>query len=340
MSTSISTYCIGLKKNGEEKIIYNPSLQISEIKKTYDNKQIIITVANSTISGISGISGDFYYDISRNPLNTSPSDILNKKIMPNRVVPADFLTNANNSIMIIVLMQFYMNPETPLTMSYTPEQLILMDGFTTTPKPNQKGELMCDVYDNIFIGCPVDNTTQPLGTVIKEELLPGKKQDAPKSGTYNTDSLPVVVPTKLCEFINKVWLEQPMPKETRFVRLKQGVSGLGKSVSSATSAIGTSVSGTALTARNKVSSAASTVGKGIRDTATNVGQRVSQTATNVGQTASALYKNAFPRTRANPTVAPITGGGLKFIKDHQTQPVSQRIYRPVRERRTDYYNYA
>ena len=35
---------------------------------------------------------------------------------------------------------------------------------------------------------------------------------------------------------------------------------------------------------------------------------------------------------------PLKGGGLK--RNLATQPVMPRIYRPIQQRRTDYYNYA
>lgn len=143
----MKVYCIGLYDNSTQKYAYFPTFTFTEDATNEKNVKISQDKESITLE----------YSGPENLLNTSQIDIVKKGIIPSvtgtSIPNTDLKTFADGiakkQIPFAMFIEFYKNPNSPITGEYTTAQLMLMDGITKNPAKNQKGELICDIHNDV-----------------------------------------------------------------------------------------------------------------------------------------------------------------------------------------------
>lgn len=345
MSTDILKYCICVidKKNGE--ITYYPKFQIKEYKiPLAPTSRFNITIANGTDTTILMCSENNYL------LNKSPYEMFELDVLPTVTTTifnplndiSKFVKNINEGFTpFCVPMQFWMNPNSVLTKDYLPKELILMKGLTEEPEPNQKGELMCKMLlDNSFEGCKLkgeDNFNsidtdatkltkgvEPVDPVVPVKAIGSSATAAKAIGPVATVTVATTATTNPIMVAVKAPAKPKRSEKTVAVAVSSGKES-AKSVEETAKPVEVAVSS------GKETKPAESV-----EVAVSSGEEPEKKA--------AVTPPEKPKRI-------IKGAGLKSCKatdtfegclkrNFATQPVMPRIYRPIQQRKTDYYNYA
>ena len=323
MSTDILKYCFCVinKKNGE--ITYYPKFQIKEHKMPVaPSTDFTITISDGTDEAT------IICTEKNNLLNKSPYEMFELDDLPTAIKNitdelkniSKFVKNVNDGFTpFCAPMQFWMNPESILTKDYLPKELILMEGLTEEPKPNQKGELMCKMLlDNSFEGCKLDvkdnfNSIDTDATKLKKGVEPDEPVKATatsigSSGPVATSSGPVATSTgPVATTTTSSAPAKPKRSEKPVVVAVSSGEESAKPVVVAVSS----------------------------------GKETAKPAEQVVVAVSSGEETKPVVVAVTPPVKPkrnIKGAGLK--RNLATQPIMPRIYRPIQQRKTDYYNYA
>ncbi len=195
----MKVYCIGLcKKNklSSNEYTYFPTFTIEKDVSEPKNVKIIHDANYITLE----------YAESDNLLNKSQTDVINNEIVPTISSDTNIdetLQNfvkeidTNNKIPFVSLVEFYKNPNSPIAGEYTAAQLMLMEGITKNPAKNQKGELMCDVHNDIPVLKYLDATASTtaattaavnfnaINNVLITQKEPDKELAKTSSGFFN-----------------------------------------------------------------------------------------------------------------------------------------------------------
>lgn len=340
MSTDILKYCICVidKKNGE--ITYYPKFQIKEYKiPLAPTSRFNITIANGTDTTILMCSENNYL------LNKSPYEMFELDVLPTVTTTifnplndiSKFVKNINEGFTpFCVPMQFWMNPNSVLTKEYLPKELILMKGLTEEPEPNQKGELMCKMLlDNSFEGCKLkgednfnsidtDATKLKKGVEPVDPVVPVKAIAAKAIGPVATVTVATTATTNPIMVAVKAPAKPKRSEKTVAVAVSSGEES-AKSLSSGEE--------TAKPVEVAVSSGKETKPAESVEVAVSSGEEPE--------------KKAAATPPEKPKRKTLTGAGLKSCKATDTfegclkrNLAMPRIYRPIQQRKTDYYNYA
>ena len=316
---SVLKYCIGIinKQNGE--ITYYPKFQITGVlTPTAPPTNITITIANGTDTVTLTCTEDNHL------LNKSPYEMFGLDNLPTAVTTvfdpfkdiSKFAKNVNDGFTpFCVPMQLSMNPASILTKAYLPKELILMAGITEEPRPNQKGELMCKMLlDRSVANCKIanDQNFNSIGadaTKLKRGL---KEPDEPA----------------------KVATAAPVAS---------AAGGGGKTAAGGGAPLapggGAPGGGTPIktsTAAGGGTPAAPASGGGIIVSLPKNPSAIASTSP------GGIIVGVSKRKMQRPKAGTLKGSGLKSDKATglNRNPIMPRIYRPIQQRKTDYYNYA
>jgi hypothetical protein len=238
----MKVYCIGLYDNSTQKYAYFPTFTF---EKDATNVKIFQDGNFITLE----------YSGAENLLNTSQIDIVKKGIIPSVTgTPsgelqsfADEITK-NKKIPFAMFIEFYKNPNSPITGEYTAAQLMLMDGITKNPAKNQKGELICDIHNDVPLEKANLNNKTNLNAIndnpitqngpdqsiksLKPTILVALKQGAVSMFSKSpVQSSTTAQTTPICTFMKKV-IENtknpaPGPIGHAVVAVPTGASGAG-----------------------------------------------------------------------------------------------------------------
>lgn len=314
-------YCIGLYKTKQvisikgtnltgAEFIYYPEFEISNVVKDLD--AILITITNTTTT----TSATLFYSAGSNLLNTSPKSLIETPAIPTATMIGgtrddkleEFVKQITDYAYVpfCVVMRFYMNPDSNLSGTYSPYDLTLMTGLTSAAKENQKGELMCDVDETLIVGNDFNRTDNPFSKVIANIANIAKVANA--SGTYDNSSFTQVDLSEIKTLKDEIdrlkaqLTANPTAEETTSLLL-----GITSNLKSAITAI------------------TSIFPKNAQVYPSNSSAPISQTAL------CKFVEDASKKQLKK-------GGGLKH--KHEIKSIIHRIYRPVIQRKIDYYNYA
>lgn len=378
MSTDILKYCFCVinKKNGE--ITYYPKFQIKEHKMPVaPSTDFTITISDGTDEAT------IICTEKNNLLNKSPYEMFELDDLPTAIKNitdelkniSKFVKNVNDGFTpFCAPMQFWMNPESILTKDYLPKELILMEGLTEEPKPNQKGELMCKMLlDNSFEGCKLDvkdnfNSIDTDATKLKKGVEPDEPVKATatsigSSGPVATSSGPVATSTgpvatattSATATTTATSTAAPAkPKRSEKPIVVAVSSGEETKLPASEKPVIVAVSSGEESAKSvvvAVSSGEETKPAEPVVVAVSSGEETAKPAEQVVVAVSSGEETKPVVVAVTPPVKPkrniIKGAGLKSCKATDTfegclkrNLAMPRIYRPVQQRKTDYYNYA
>ncbi len=370
MSTDTLKYCFCVinKKNGE--ITYYPKFQIKEHKiPVAPSTDFTITISDGTDEAT------LICTEKNNLLNKSPYEMFELDDLPTAIKNiTDELKNISKFVKSVndgftpfcAPIQLWMNPESILTKDYLPKELILMEGITEEPKPIQKGELMCKMLlDNSFEGCKlkVEDNFNSIDTDVTK-LKKGKEPDEPvKAAATVTSSGPGSIasgpgsiasgPATVTATSTATATPPAKPKRSE----KPIVVAVSSGEESAKPVVVAVSSGeeSAKPAEQVVVAVSS--GEESAKPAEQVvvavssGEESAKPAEQVVVAVSSGEETKPVVVAMTPPVKPkrniIKGAGLKSCKATDTfegclkrNLAMPRIYRPIQQRKTDYYNYA
>jgi hypothetical protein len=149
---SANIYCIGVFK--ENDIMYFPELEIYEVTPTTDSVNISIKSTTTPDSSITLT----YLSSGGDLLNTSPSNAISKDIKPEQrtMTGSDpklktFFEKLDSGFVPFCLaMQFYVADDSGETSKKSLSDWMTVSSSSTDS--NRKGDLMCDLYYDIFVG--------------------------------------------------------------------------------------------------------------------------------------------------------------------------------------------
>jgi hypothetical protein len=377
MSTDILKYCFCVinKKNGE--ITYYPKFQIKEHKiPVAPSTDFTITISDGTDEATL-ICTEKNNLLNKSPyemfeLDDLPTAI--KNITDELKNISKFVKSVNDGFTpFCAPIQLWMNPESILTKDYLPKELILMEGITEEPKPIQKGELMCKMLlDNSFEGCKlkVEDNFNSIDTDVTK-LKKGKEPDEPvkaaatvtSSGPGSTATVTSTVtssgpgstatatstastatgpPAKPKRSEKPVVVAVSSGEETKLpASEKPVIVAVSSGEESAKSVVVAVSSGeeTKLPASEKPIVVAVSSGEETKPAEPVV------VAVSSGEETKPVVVAVTPPVKPKRNI--IKGAGLKSCKATDTFEgclkrnfAMPRIYRPVQQRKTDYYNYA
>lgn len=347
MSTDILKYCFCVinKKNGE--ITYYPKFQIKEHKiPVAPSTDFTITISDGTDEAT------LICTEKNNLLNKSPYEMFELDDLPTAIKNiTDELKNISKFVKSVndgftpfcAPIQLWMNPESILTKDYLPKELILMEGITEEPKPIQKGELMCKMLlDNSFEGCKlkVEDNFNSIETDVTK-LKKGKEPDEPVKAAATVTAMGPVATT------SATGSAATTTTATAPAKPKRSEKPVVVAVSSGEE--------TKLPASEKPVVVAVSSGEETKPAkpvvvAVSSGEESAKPAEQVVVAVSSGEETKPVVVAVTPPVKPkrnIKGAGLKSCKATDTfegclkrNLAMPRIYRPIQQRKTDYYNYA